>query len=99
MNVDYKIGAKAIATRIKGVLDHIIHPDQNAFIPGRNITEAIRTVFDIMHYTNSYHMSGYAISIDFHKAFDSLSHDFLFKALRAYSFGPSIRKWIAVRLL
>ena len=32
--------------------------------------------------------------IDFEKAFDSVSHKFVFKALNFLNFGPSIMKWI-----
>ena len=94
MNVDYKLGAKVIATRIKGVLNHIIHPDQNAFLPGRSIAEAIRTVLDVLDFTRINNIQGFAISIDFHKAFDSINHSFLFRALTTFNFGPSLVRWI-----
>ena len=35
VNVDVKIGSKAIAKRLENVLPHIIHYDQNAFVQGR----------------------------------------------------------------
>ena len=34
------------------------------------------------------------ISIDFRKAFDSVSRDFLFNTLAAFHFGPSFTRWI-----
>ena len=37
VNVDVKIGSKAIAKRLEKVLPHIIHQNQNAFVKGRNI--------------------------------------------------------------
>ena len=35
VNVDVKIGSKAIAKRLEHVLPHIIHYDQNAFVKGK----------------------------------------------------------------
>ena len=37
LNVDVKIGSKAIAKRLEKVLPDIIHYDQNAFVKGRTI--------------------------------------------------------------
>ena len=44
VNVDVKIGSKAIAKRLENVLPHIIHYDQNAFVQGRLIFDAVRTI-------------------------------------------------------
>ncbi|XP_044170625.1 uncharacterized protein LOC122954675 [Acropora millepora] len=40
VNVDVKIGSKAIAKRLEKVLPYIIHHDQNAFVKGRTIFDA-----------------------------------------------------------
>ena len=39
-------------------------------------------------------MQGRLIAIDFKKAFDSESRDFLFRTLSAFRFGPSFIQWI-----
>ena len=39
-------------------------------------------------------MEGRLISIDFKKAFDSVSRDFLFRTRFAFHFGPSVIQWI-----
>ena len=48
LNVDCKILTKILATRTKGVLHTIIHPDQKGFVPdryiGENIIEIISTI-------------------------------------------------------
>ena len=41
-------------------------------------------------------MPGSIISVDFEKAFDSVSHSFIHKVLKEFNFGPSIIKWINV---
>ena len=34
------------------------------------------------------------VTIDFEKAFDSLSWDYLFKALKTYNFGTEFIRWV-----
>ena len=51
INVDAKIGSKAIATRLQKVLPEIIHFNQNAYVKGRTIFDAVRTIDDILEYT------------------------------------------------
>ena len=49
VNVDVKIGSKAISKRLEKVLPSIIHFDQNAFVKGRNIVDAVRTINDTFY--------------------------------------------------
>lgn len=92
----YKLASGAIANRIKGVLDFIILRDQTGFLKGRSMVENIRVIYDIMKYTEDKHIQGMLLLIDFEKAFDSLSWNFLHKALIHLNFGESIRQWINV---
>ena len=39
---------------------------------------------------------GLILSIDFEKAFDTVSWKFIDKTLRYYNFGPSIVRWISL---
>ena len=73
VNVDVKIGSKAIAKRLEKILPHIIHHDQNAFVKGRTIFDAVRTINDVMEFTALRDYQGIMTAIDFEKAFDSLS--------------------------
>lgn len=94
INVDAKIGSKAIATRIQKVLPDIIHFNQNAYVKGRTILDAVRTIDDILEYTQRKGINGLLVAIDFQKAFDSVSRRFMFKALSAFNFGPSLIHWV-----
>ena len=51
INVDAKIGSKAIALRLQKVLAEIIHFNQNAYVKGRTILDAVRTIDVILEYT------------------------------------------------
>ena len=94
VNVDAKIISKVIATRIKNILPHIIHCNQSGYVKDRYIGETIRSIFDIMDFTEKNNIPGLLIFIDFQKAFDSLEWNFLFHCLDAFNFGPEFKCWI-----
>ena len=85
----YKIASGTIANRIKLVLNNLIDKDQTGFIKGRYIGENIRLIYDLMNYTEENNIPGLLLLIDFEKAFDSLSWQFIHKALKFLNFGPS----------
>jgi len=91
VNVDVKIGSKAIAKRLENVLPHIIHYDQNVFVKVRTIFDAARTISDVMEVTKMRDYQGIMTAIDFEKAFDSLNWNFLHKSLENPSSGGSKR--------
>ena len=80
------IASKAITLRLEKVLSDLISGDQCAYVKGRNIFDALRTIGDIMDYTKLRNLPGLMVTIDFEKAFDSLSWDFLFKVLEKFNF-------------
>ena len=94
INVDVKIGSKAIAKRLEKVLPNIIHYNQCAYVKGRTIFDAVRTIEDVMEFSQRYNLEGRMICIDFKKAFDTVSRDFLFRTLTSFVFGPSFLQWI-----
>ena len=73
LNVDYKIGSKALAARLEKALPDIIDEDQYVFVKGRTIFDALRSIDDVMEYTKLYNKSGLLTTLDFKKAFDSIS--------------------------
>ena len=79
LNVDVKIGSKAIAKRLEKVLPHIIHYDQNAFVKGRTIFDATQTISDVMDFTRARDYKSIMTAIDFEKAFDSINWNFFIK--------------------
>ena len=96
MTVIYKIATGCIAERIKRFLNEIISNDQTGFIKGRFMGENIRLVYDIMSYTKIKQLPGLVMLIDFEKAFDSLSWNFIFECLNFFNFGKAIQQWIEV---
>ena len=96
LNTDYKIMAKALALRLKEVIENLVSSDQKGYIKGRYIGENIRTVADTIHYLKDKKMEALILLIDFEKAFDSISWDFMDKTLNKFNFGTEFRKWIKV---
>ena len=89
LNTDYKLLAKILATRLKLVIEKLIDCDQTGYIIGRYIGENIRTVSDVIDYFTANHKAGIILLVDFEKAFDTISWDFIDKALHKFNFGPT----------
>ena len=53
LSVIYKLASGAIAERLKTVLDLIISKTQSGFVPGRNISDSTRLIYDIMYTAES----------------------------------------------
>ena len=74
-NVIYKIMSKMIANRLIVMLDTIVSPTQNAFIPGRSIQDNNIIAFEIMNYfNNKRRCKDYfaALKMDISKAYDRM---------------------------
>ena len=71
--------SRAIAERLKIVLDKLVSKCQTGFIKGRYIGESTRLIYDIMNYTEVTNKNGLLMLIDFEKAFDSISWKFMYK--------------------
>lgn len=95
LNCDYKILAKTLAKRLSFLLPNIVHPNQTGFIPSRYIGHNIRNLQALMDFTQETGRSGLIVSLDFRAAFDSVSHQFLEKALESYNLGERFLAWIS----
>ena len=55
------------------LLLQIIHHNQNAYMKGRTIFDAVRTIDDVISFMALKNISSLMIVIDFEKAFDSVN--------------------------
>ena len=92
LNTDYKILTKVLANRIKTAAPTIVAPTQAYGIPGRDISDIIRTIRDTIECMGK--DGGIILSMDLNKAFDRVEHSFLFCTLEKFGFGQRIINWI-----
>ncbi len=94
LNYDYKLLTYIYTNRLKGGLDKIISETQTGFVRDRSIHNNIRLVQDLLDYSHLIEDKGFILFLDFYKAFDMLEHQFLFKVLHMYGFGPNFCRTI-----
>ena len=104
-NADYKIISKALALRLKNVLPKIINPNQTGFVKGRKMPELIREMDDIIETEkvnptseSNPESESLALSIDYSKAFDSISIVTIIEALKLFNLGEYFVSWVRVIL-
>ena len=93
-NVFYKIILKVLANKLKPIMDSIITPYQNAFIKGRNISDNIllvREIIDVIRKKRERRDSFRVLKIDMSKAYDRVNWNFLKAVLIVMNFDS---KWI-----
>ena len=78
-------------------LDKCIHPAQTAYMKGKFIGTNIRKVQDAMNYiASNLESDSVVLFLDFCKAFNSISHDFMLKLLAKMNYPDSILEWICI---
>jgi hypothetical protein len=88
-NCDAKIITKAIAIKTSKIIDSIIDVSQTAYVPGRSITDNLRSNSFYKNYCKKNNLDAVLISLDAKKAFDSVDHKYIEETLDAYGFGPA----------
>ena len=97
-NTDYKILAKCIANRLSTVLSTIISENQVGFVKGRNVSSLIRTIDDTIETLRNTQNPGILLAIDYKRAFDSISKEYMLYAFKSFGFGDAFMKWVQVLL-
>jgi hypothetical protein len=90
----YKLASACITNRLKPAVTHIIGKEQKAYTAENNIGSVIINIINLMSSTISKKEAGLILLIDFKKAFDSLSHSFIFNTLNTLGFKSDIITWI-----
>jgi len=87
LNVDYKLLARIIANRLTPLLKKIMLPQQYYGIPETTVFDAVATIRDAIAYAESKKVPLCVVSLDFHSAFDRISHNYLQDILRSHGLG------------
>lgn len=81
LNTDYKILAKILNNRLKKIADSLLCKAQNYAIPGRNIYHSLAHLREMVTATIYDDVKFWILSLDQEKAFDRVSHKFLYETL------------------
>jgi exonuclease III len=95
-NTDYKILAKVLATRLQIVIKAIISDNQVGYMRGRNIATILRVIDDTIGYLDFNNLPGMILAVDYKKAFDTISKDFVIDVFRIFGFGEQFTQWVKV---
>ncbi|RVW12514.1 Transposon TX1 uncharacterized 149 kDa protein [Vitis vinifera] len=90
----YKIIAKVLSGCLRGVLYENIHSTQGTFVQGRQILDVVLIANEIVDEKRRSGKEGVVFKIDFEKAYDHVSWDFLDHVLEKKGFSPRWRKWM-----
>jgi hypothetical protein len=85
-----------MANRFKYVLPKIISPGQTCCIIGRDISDTIASLRDIVDMAENDNIEGYIVKMDNLKAFDRVSHKYLTEVLTKFGFGNRFINWIRI---
>ena len=88
--------SKSLATRVRKVLSNLIDCRQTFNVNERFTGESSRLIDDVIKVCDIQKISGYLLTGDFEKAFDSLNHKFLISVLKKYGFGEDFIDWIKI---
>jgi hypothetical protein len=84
---------KAITNRIAPIGNRIIAQNQTAFIKGRYIIKSVVAAHEVIHATHSRKEKGLVFRIDYEKAYDRVSWEFIDSMLESRGFGSIFRGW------
>ena len=73
LNVDYKVIAKELATRLKESLPKLISFQQTTYVKNRFIGEGGRLISDMLETSESLNLKGYIVTVDIKTFFTCLS--------------------------
>ncbi|KAL0297680.1 UNVERIFIED_CONTAM: LINE-1 reverse transcriptase [Sesamum radiatum] len=94
-NVIYKIITKIIVKRMQLVLHLLVDHSQNAFVPGRSISDNILLAQELLAgYNQAKLPPRCTIKVDLQRAYDSVEWDFLTEVLHIFNFPVQFIGWI-----
>ncbi|OJT10530.1 Transposon TX1 uncharacterized 149 kDa protein [Trametes pubescens] len=89
LNTDYKLLTKVLAVRLAAVAQDIVHPAQAGFVPGRRLHNHTQLARMMMEWAEVSEENGAIVALDQEKAYDKISHDYLWRVLDRFGIPES----------
>lgn len=94
MNSAMKLLTKVLSRRLKLVMPMVVSQVQSAFIRGRQITDSIMLANEVVSALQDGKSKGIVLKIDFEKAFDRVSWEYVYEVLRIMNFDSRWISWV-----
>ena len=88
-----------MANRLAQVVSSVVSIEQSAFIKGRQILDGPMMLNEIVGWSKARKRELLVFKVDFEKAYDSLSWDYLFEVMGLMGFGHKWSSWIRALLM
>ena len=96
LNVEFKLITKALVNKIKPHMSSMVHENQACSIAGRSILDHNHYIRDLISYAHDRGGASFILSLDQAKAFDRVSHPWLYRVLRANNLPDDFVKWVEI---
>ena len=96
LNTDYKLAARAIASRIGPLLNQVVDATQTGFLPKRWVGDNVLAHLEEISYLEDTQQPGVQVFLDFEKAFDRLDRAWIERCMAAVRFGPGAQRWVHI---
>ena len=96
MSIVAKVLGRVLIKRIVAGTDAELRGEQAGFRKGRNTTEQIFVLRNIIEQVAEWNSSLYLCFVDYEKAFDSIHRDTLWKIMRCYGLPTKIKRMVQV---
>jgi len=90
----YKIISKALSIRLKKVISKVIDGRQSAFLEGRGLLDSVLVANEVLEEYKRKRKSCVLFKVDYEKAYDSVSWDFIYYMLWRMGFCDLWIRWI-----
>ena len=97
-NTDYKILSSIISARIKPILNSTISLEQQCGLPNRQIFNNHLNILSAIDFTNDFVQPLAILQIDFYKAFDTISHEFILSTASKLGIPVTLLNWFRIFL-
>lgn len=94
LNCSFKMFSKLLTIRLGRIAQRLVATNQSAFIKERYILESVVVAHELVHSLDKSKEKGVILKLDYEKAYDRVSWDFLFEVLQTRGFSPKWIHWI-----